>query len=218
MMRITTLTATVLCLSGCFVFDNPYDKTPAAALQIVVSSSSYGGTYVWTPQDNAYEAAVGSTQYYIYMDGNGVWCLASLPNRTYPDGSVIAHSLLSPWGTLPPMSSWSGSGTIISAIDDSEVGISIQKNSPDIYITGFPQTLQVAFHLSSPGNSATYQWQKSPTFAQSFDSPIPIGTGSTYQFKPTGDYGHWYRVIITPTDSTGTIQGTSVASQPVGWP
>ncbi|MGD0205804.1 MAG: response regulator transcription factor [Dehalococcoidia bacterium] len=34
-MRITTLTATVLCLSGCFVFDNPYDKTPAAALQIV---------------------------------------------------------------------------------------------------------------------------------------------------------------------------------------
>jgi hypothetical protein len=77
-------------------------------------------------------------------------------------------------------------------------------------------TLKVVFLASSLGNSATYQWQRSSS--QSGDSPVLIGTGSTYTIQFPADSGKWIRVIITPTDSTGKIQGTPVVSGPVCWP
>ncbi|MGA2641356.1 MAG: hypothetical protein ABSG21_10705 [Spirochaetia bacterium] len=214
-MRIAALAATVLSLTGCFVFDSPYDKTPSATLQIVLQGGSYPATYIWNTADSAYEAVVGGTLCSVYIDSSGTWHL------THGAGNVIASSTGGSYArcTLPPTTfvGWSGSGSIVSEIDDSVGGISIQGLAPDIAISTQGQILQVAFQASSPGNSATYQWQKSPTSAQSFDSPIPIGTGSTYTLK-SGDYAHWFRVIITPTDSTGAIQGTPVASQPVDWP
>lgn len=74
MMRIpAVLAASVLCLAGCFLFDNPWDTNsmPTATFQIVISSISYGGTYVWSPHDNAYEAMVGSTPCSVFMDSGG---------------------------------------------------------------------------------------------------------------------------------------------------
>jgi hypothetical protein len=129
----------------------------------------------------------------------------------------IANSTGPLFGTLPPQSSsgWSGSGTIISGINDIGGGISDQSDPPDGPI-GSGGTLQVAFLASSSGDSATYQWQRSTT--SSFDSPVLIGTGSTYTVQMGTDYHDWIRVIITPTDSTGTIQGTPVVSPPVDWP
>src|SRR5208282_2518934 len=108
MRRLGLLAVPVLCLAGCFVYNNPYDKTPAAAFQVVVSSSSYGGTYVWSSQDSAYEATVGGTPYYMYIDSSNYWCFANQLNQTHL--SSIASSL-SQYGALPPTSpsGWSGS-------------------------------------------------------------------------------------------------------------
>jgi hypothetical protein len=144
------------------------------------------------------------------MDGSGIWHLSG-PNSI---GTNIANSLNS-WGTLPPQftTNWSGSGTIISSIDDSEGGISDQSDAPDGGISG--GTLQVAFLASSSNSSVTYQWQRSST--SSFDASVLIGTSSTYSVQFGTDHLQWIRVIITPTDSTG-VMGTPVASQPVFWP
>ena len=217
MMRIPGLLAlSVLCLAGCFVFNNLYDKTPAATFEIVVSSTNYGGTYVWNSQDYAYEATVGGTRYYVYIDSSNYWCLANQLNQTYNSGS-IAHSI-SKFGTLPPTSGLGWSSTI-TGIDDSVGGVSVQGGAPDGGIPG--GTLQVSFLASNPGNSATYQWQRSSTSEQSSSySPINGGNSSTYLLQPGpgNDYQHWVRVTIMPTDSTGTIQGIAVVSQPVFWP
>jgi hypothetical protein len=210
MMRIAAvLAASVLCLAGCFLFDNPWDtnSTPTATFQIVISSISYGGTYVWSPQDNAYEAMVGSTPCSVLMDSGGTWHLTS-------GGTVIASSTSPAYRTLPPTSNSGWSGSIISGIDDSEGGICPQGGAPDGTVSS-GMTLKVAFLASSLGNSATCQWQRSSS--QSGDSPVPIGTGSTYTIQ-SGDYAKWIRVIITPTDSTGKIQGTPVVSGSVCWP
>jgi hypothetical protein len=204
-LRLPALFAsTVLCLTGCFVFNNPWDGAtlPGATFQIVVTSSSYGGTYVWTPQDNAYEAPIGSTRSYVYMDASGFWHLAS------PLGNVIASST-SPYGALPPTSGWTGSG-VISGVDDSAGGVSAGGSPGNPVSTG--QILQVAFVASSPGNSATYQWVSSPL--QNGSSATFLGTGSTYTIQ-LSDSARWIHVIVTPTDSTGRVQGTPVASQPV---
>jgi hypothetical protein len=213
-MRITAVAAAVLSLTGCFVFDSPYDRTPSITQQIVVQAGSSTGTYIWNPADSAYETTIGGVPCSVYIDSSGTWRL------TYGAGNIVASSTGSySYSTLPPTtpSGWSGS-VVVSSIDDSEGGVSIQGKSPDAKITAAGQVLQVAFTTSSPGNSATYIWQKSADTAQSFASPVTIGTGSTYTIQPTGDYAHWFRVIVTPTDSTGTIAGTPVASQPVGWP
>jgi len=208
----SALASAVLCLAGCFVFDNPYDTSsiPTATLQIAVTSNNYGGTYVWSSQDNAYEAVVGNTLCSVYMDSGGTWRL------TYGTGNIVASSTNPNYGTLPPTLSWSGSGTIISSIDDSEGGIYVMTKLPDGRIPPAGGTLQVVFLASNPGNGATYQWQRS--LNQSFDSPVPIGNLSTYTLQFGLDYMRWIRVIITPTDSTGRIQGTPVVSQPVYWP
>src|SRR5271157_2484501 len=206
MLRLLALAVFVLCLAACFDFNKTFDPPPTVTFQIVISSTNpnYGGTYVWTSQDQAYEAVILGGRYYVYMDGSGIWHLSG-PNSI---GASIASSTSPAYGTLPPASTsrWSGSGMIISAIDDSEGGISDQSDAPDGPVAG---TLQV----SSSGNSATYQWQRSST--SSFDSSVLIGTGSTYTVQMGTDYHQWIRVIVTPTDSTGTIQGTPVVSQAV---
>ena len=124
--------ACVPCLAGCFVFNNPYDTNnppPTATFQIVISSANYGGTYLWSPADNAYEAVISGARYYVYMDGSGIWHLSG-PNSM---STNIANSTSPNYGTLPPQSSSrrSGSGSIISGIDDSEGGISDQSDAPD---------------------------------------------------------------------------------------
>jgi len=212
-MRITAVAAAVLSLTGCFVFDSPYDRTPSITQQIVVQAGSSTGTYIWNPADSAYETTIGGVPCSAHIDSSGTWRL------TYGAGNIVASSTGSyAYSTLPPTTAtgWSGS-VVVSSIDDSEGGISIQGNPPDSRITAANQVLQVAFTTSSPGNSATYQWQKSPIAKESFTSPVTVGTGSTYTIQNT-DYASWFHVIVTPTDSTGTIQGTPVASQPVGWP
>ena len=217
MMRIPALFASILlCLAGCFVFDNPFDTSsmPTATFQIVITSIGYGGTYVWSPQDNAYESMVGSTRYYVYMDSNGYWCLGGVLNQVYTGGGVIAHSTSSYANCALPPTTTSGWTGIISSIDDSAGGVYAQGQLPDTGVsTG--SILQVVFLASSPGNSATYQWVRSPN--QNCSPPTPLGTGSTYTIQ-SGDYAKWIRVIITPTDSTGKVQGTPVGSQPVRVP
>jgi uncharacterized lipoprotein YajG len=56
---ILAILASVLCLSGCFDFNKTFTP-PTATFQIVISSTNYGGTYVWASQDNAYEAAAAA--------------------------------------------------------------------------------------------------------------------------------------------------------------
>ncbi|MGO9310019.1 MAG: hypothetical protein ACLQDL_13475 [Spirochaetia bacterium] len=215
-MRIPVLlAAAALCLSGCFVFDNPWDTSsplPGATFQIVVSSSSYSGTYVWSPSDTAFEAMVGATRFYVYMDSSGYWCLGSVPNQVYNGGGVVAHSQ-STYGALPPTTvpGWTGSG-VITAVDDSAGGVSAQGGSPSSPVSN-GQTLQVAFLASSTGNGAAYQWVSSPS--QDGSSATVVGTGSTYTIQSSGQ---WIHVIVTPTDNTGRVQGTPVASQPVHVP
>lgn len=210
MIRIPALAAVVSCLTGCFIFNNPYDRTPTATLQIVVQGGDNAGTYIWNSADDAYEATVAGTPCSVYIDSSGTWRL------TYGTGNIVASSTSSyAYCTLPPTIAAGWSSLVLSSVDDSEGGISIQGSSPDNHITMQAQILQVAFEISNLGNSATYQWQKSQH--QWFDSPVPIGNGSTYTIQ-SGEYGNWFRVIITPTDSTGRVQGTPVASQPVGWP
>lgn len=214
MLCLFALAVSVLYLPGCFDFNKTFDPPPTATFQIVISSTNYGGTYEWTPQDQAYEAVILGQRYYTYMDGtSGIWYLSG-PNTM---STVIANSTSPYYGTLPPTSTlrWSGSGTIISGISDSEGGISDRSSAPDGPINT-ADTLQVAFLASSSGNSATYQWQRSSN--SSFDSPVLIGTGSTYTVQIGTDHGKWIHVIITPTDNTGTIQGTPVVSPPVDWP
>ncbi len=203
MTRIPALALPVLCLTGCFLFNNPWDGAtlPTATFQVVVSSISYGGTYVWSSTDAAFEAPVGSSRSYVYMDSGGIWHLAS------PQGNVLS-STSGGFDALPPTSGWTGSGTI-SAVDDSAGGVSVLGGSPSNPVAN-GQTLQVVFVASSPGNSATYQWIGSPN--QSGVPPTLLWTGSTYTILSSGQ---WIHVIVTPTDSTGKVQGTSVASQPV---
>ncbi|MGO9310020.1 MAG: hypothetical protein ACLQDL_13480 [Spirochaetia bacterium] len=210
-MRITAVAAAALSLAGCFVFDSPYDRTPSITQQIVVQAGSSTGTYIWNPADSAYETTIGGVPCSVYIDSSGTW------HMTYGAGNIVASST-GTYSTLPPTTPAGWSGTVaISSIDDSEGGVSIQGQSPDARITGANQVLQVAFTTSSPGNGATYVWQKSPIAKESFTSPVTVGTGNTYAIQDT-DYSSWFRVIATPTDSTGTIVGTPVASQPVGWP
>jgi hypothetical protein len=209
-LSIPTICAWVLCFCSCFDFNKTFPPPPAAGYQIVISSGSYGGTYAWSPKDGAYEAVILGERYYVYMDGGGIWHLSG-PNSM---SSVIANSTTPYYGTLPPQSSsrWSN---IISGIDDSEGGVSVQTSAPDMPI-GSGGTLQVGFLTSSSKNSANYQWQKSVT--STFDFPALVGTGSTYTLNFSTDYHYWFRVVITPTDSTGTILGTPVVSDSVYWP
>ncbi len=99
-MRIAALTATVLSLTGCFAFDNPYDKTPAVTFQIVVQGGPYAGTYVWSSTDGAYETTIGGTLCSVFMDSGGTWHL------TYGAGNIVSSST-GPYAycTLPPTSS-----------------------------------------------------------------------------------------------------------------
>jgi len=217
-MRIAVLTATVLSLTGCFVYDSPYDRTPSATLQIVVTSNNYGGTYAWSPRDNAYEAMVGNTLYYVYMDSNGYWCLGAVLSQINTGGSVMARapSTYANCGRPPTVAAgWTGS-SVVSSVDDSEGGIHAGASPDSSVVNG--SVLQAAFLASSPGNSATYRWVSSPNQNGS-PSNLPSGpaSGSTYTIL-SGDYAKWIRVIITPADSTGTIQGTPVTSQPVRVP
>jgi hypothetical protein len=219
MMRLPALAALVLCLAGCFVFDNPIENavphtpatpsTPTATFQIVVTSNFYGGTYVWSSQVNAYKASVGGTPYYVYLDASGFWILASTLNQTY--GSTgITHSVYA-YGALPPTTNagWSPADRITS-VDDSTGGIS-GPGAPDSQVT-VGQVLHVTFLVSDPSNGATYQWVSSTS--QGVGGQDLHVTGNTYTIV-SGDLGHWISVVVTPTDSTGTIPGTPVVSPPV---
>jgi hypothetical protein len=226
MMRLAALAALVLCLAACFVFDNPIENavphspttppptptptTPTAAFQIVVASNYYGGTYVWSPPDSAYRVMRGSTPFYVFMDSSGYWCQTYVRSHDHTNSNYWSTSSL--FGALPPTTAggWTPSGEI-SSVDVSAGGISAQGGPPDSPVTP-PQRLQVTFLPSSPGNSATYQWTSSTNSVGT--SQTLLGTDSTYLLSP-GDSLHWIRVIVTPTDSTGTVKGTPVVSPPV---
>ena len=218
-MRIAALVATLLCLAGCFAFDNPYDlggpspippPLPKAEFQIVLTSVAYSGTYVWSSVDNAYSAVIGSTTYHVYMDTNGYWVLSYLYNWNHSSGGVYATTPT--YGAQPVTSgvSWSPSGTVLN-VDDSAGGICSMPVAPDSPVL-VGNTLQVTFKASDPLNQATYQWEKSSSSA--FLSTAPIGTASTYVVQ-SADLNFWIRVIVTPTDPTGVLIGSPVSSPPV---
>jgi hypothetical protein len=219
MIRIFVLTAAcVICLCGCFVFDNPVESggstsAPTVTFQVVITSATCGGTYVWNSHDNAYEAVLSNVRYFVYQDSSGAWCLsAQLGGTSSVAGSVIASSTPPPFRALPPTSGSGWSPTYpapLTSIDDSAGGISAQGSLPDNPITQ-AQILKVGFLASDPGNLAKYQWE-SMTAPGSF-TPVPGETGST--FKSPG-VGQWVRVMVTPTDGTGTINGVPVESPPV---
>jgi hypothetical protein len=104
MMQVLALLGLLLpSLAGCFDFNKTF-PTPTVTFQIVVSSLSYGGTYVWNSQDGAYEATVGGTLCSVYMDSGGTWHL------NYGAGNVVASSIPPLYRLLPPTSGsgWSG--------------------------------------------------------------------------------------------------------------
>jgi hypothetical protein len=203
MIRCLAIVAAVLCLAGCFVFDNPFDTGSRAAItfQIVVSGGSQPGTYMWDSQTSAFEMMSGSLRNYIYMDGTGYWRLADSV------GGLRTSSIL-PYGALPPTtySGWSPADQL-SSIDDSEGGISGPSGYPDITVS-HGQTLSVGFHNADPGALVTYQWQQSSS--QNGTSATTIGTASTCTPAAAG----WVRVIVTPTDGSWK-HGTPAVSPPV---
>jgi hypothetical protein len=209
-MRITALIAAVLALAGCFVYDNPFDTgiPPTATLQIVVTAAGYDGTYEWNSMDSAYEAIVGSTMYYVYLDADCYWILANGLNQSHTGGCIA--SSVSQYGALPAttLSGWSG---VISAVDDTAGGVCLQPGSPDSPVT-VGSTLKVVFVASETGNGATYKWLRSIDYAGLI--AVTVGTDSTYTVQ-SSDVSRWMRVIVTPTDSTGKRKGTPVVSQPV---
>jgi hypothetical protein len=172
MMRIPVLAVTVLWLAGCFVFDNPYDlgsppPIPTVEFQVVVTGASYGGTYVWSPSDNAYRANLGSL-FYVYMDTTGYWLLSYLFNWNHTYGGVYAMSPA--YGAMPQAigTNWSPPGEIFS-VDDSVGGIrsAVAPDSP----VQVGDILQVTFKASNPLNLAAYQWERS-------SSPPPSSAAS----------------------------------------
>lgn len=205
------LAAAIVCLSGCFLFDNPYDgPTPSASFQIVVNSATYGGTYVWNSTDGAFEATVNGIQYFIFQS-SGSWCLSTSLAKG-PENGGIAHSL-TPYAALPPTNVSTGwtPPAVITAIDNSTGGVTGQAAGPDGPVA-YGDLLQVGFSKTAPDGLATYQWERSSLV--NFTSRQVVGTDSTYQTS-TFDYGQWLRVIVTPLDSTGTVKGIAIASAPV---
>jgi len=211
-MRIVALVAIVLCLAGCFVFDNPYDLSsspPTAKFQIVVTSIAYSGTYVWSSVDNAYSAVIGPTTYHVYMDGSGYWVLSYLYGQNHGVGTYATSPIYAAQAVASG-TNWSPPGEILN-VDDSAGGICSTPSAPDSpVIVG--NTLQVIFKASDPQNGATYQWERSASPA--WPSSVLIGTGSTYTVTPF-DLNLWIRVVITPTDGTGVVVGSPVPSPPV---
>jgi hypothetical protein len=131
-LRIFMIPLCMLCLAGCFDFNKTF-PSPTASFQIIVSSPSYGGTYLWSAQDSAYEALAGGSRYYIYTDSSNFWCIANQLGQTHDSGS-IAHSI-SQYGALPPTSG-SGWSSDITGIDDSFGGVSQQGSAPDAGVSG----------------------------------------------------------------------------------
>jgi hypothetical protein len=210
-MRITALAAIVLCLAGCFLFNNPYDTSspPAVTFQIVINSLSYAGTYVWNPTHSAYEATVGGLPYYVLMDGSGFWCLASALGQN--SSTAIDYTPSPVYRGLPITygPSWHIT-TLITSVDDSAGGISTTLKPPDGTVS-VGDILQVGFSSTIPGVGALYQWQGSSNVGMT--SSVALGTGSTYHVL---DSSHlWIRVTITPIDGTGKIIGPPVTSPPV---
>ena len=213
MMRIPALAATLLCLAGCFVFDNPWDSasppsTPTVTFQIVVNSIAYTGTYVWSSTDNTYAELNGI--YHLYVDPEGYWVMSYLPGWNHYYGGT--YGTYPAYGALPPTDGtyWSPPGEI-QYIDDSAGGICRTNGAPDSTV-GVGNTLQVTFKASDPGNLATYQWERS--FSPSWPSSVPVGPESTYTPTSADKYA-WLRVIITPSDRTGLVAGPPVKSPPV---
>lgn len=210
MIRVVALAAVAtLLLSGCFLFDNPFDtsSTPTATFQVVVKGPSLAGTYVWSSPDNAYRTVIDGTPYFVYLDSEGgTWGVrwSVSPN---------AFSTSPAFGALPPTSgsNWLPGGEIWS-VDSSAGGISAQGQSPESIVTN-GNTLLVAFKASDPRNSATYAWERSD--AAAFLSVSAVGTGIPQYLTSGADAGKWIRVRVTPADSTGTYTGTPVVSQPV---
>jgi hypothetical protein len=212
MIRTFSLLAVcAICLCGCFVFDNPVESggstsaptpTPTVTFQVVVASDSgYGGTYVWNPTSNAYETMLGGTTGSVYMDSYGIWRLSA--------SGPFAQAFPT-FAALPPTAgaSWT---TGVTSVDDSAGGISAVGFPPDAPISR-TQTLQVSFLASNPQNGATFQWTSSSAVTGTAETVL--GSARTLQLT-SADFQTWIRVIITPTDSTGTIKGTPVVSPPV---
>lgn len=208
------LAAAIICLSGCFLFDNPYDgPMPSASFQIVVSSPAYGGTYVWNSTDGAFEATVGVTRYFVFLSTDaisGAWCLSDSLAKGPITGQDIAHTVAN-YAALPPVdgnTAWSPN-TALTAINDNTGGVS-GPAGPDSPVT-YGSTLHVTFSSTASFGLATYQWERSS--ATDFNSRELVGTDSTH--NTSSDSGHWLRVIVTPWDSTGTVKGTPAISPPV---
>ena len=211
MTRVVALAAAAaLILSGCFLFNNPYDTTPTISFQIAVTSALYGGTYVWNPTDNAYEATVGGSRYYVYLDSLGRWCLGSILNQVYT--GAVCYAATPPFMALPLATGtyWTLSDKLTS-INDSAAGISAQGSQPDAPVI-HTQVLQVAFQTSPAASAATYQWLSSNNQAGSPNTVL--GTGSTYPMT-VPDKFTWIRVVVTPTDGAGNAVGSAVTSPPV---
>jgi hypothetical protein len=202
MTRSLAVAAALLCLAGCFVFDNPFDTSsaPTISFRIVVTGGPQPGTYVWNPQTSAFEMMSGSTRYYIYMDGTGFW-------RWEKASGVFIASSVNPYVPLPPTTYSGWSSNQFSGLNDGEGGIVGPSGYPDVTVS-HSQTLHVSFHSADPGATLTYQWQQSSS--QDWPSATTIGTTDTC--TPAG--AGWVRVIVTPTAGSGK-HGTPAVSAPV---
>ena len=208
MRQVVLCLAAAAVLSGCFAFNNPYENgVPGAQFQIVVSGTSYAGTYVWNPQDLAYETAVGATLYYLYMDLSSYWCVSN--SRATQHDSALGYYPTANAALPSSLPSWSPTAV---GVDASRGGVCSVAN-PNGGTVGSSDTLQVLFINPFPGGSATYEWQR--LSAENGTVLATIGTGSTYHISYSNDSGKWIRVIVTPVDSTGRVIGTPTASQPV---
>jgi hypothetical protein len=210
-MRIPMLAVVVLCLTGCFAFDNPFDTSSQSVVtfQIVINSLKYAGTYLWNAEDAAYEATVNGVPHYVFMDANYLWCLATALGQSY--STAICYCPSPQFRALPLRNgtSWSPSDKLTS-VDVSAGGISAPPKPPDGTVT-IGDTLQVTFASTISGVGANYLWQGSSNVG--ITSPTPLGTGSTYHIV---DASHpWIRVTITPTDGAGNVIGPPVTSPPV---
>jgi hypothetical protein len=205
----------LLSLSGCFVFDNPLDRSlPTVAFQIVVNSATYGGTYAWSNASNAFTAKVNGTPYFIYLWPTGEWCLSDDPFKGPATGAFVWTITPPTFTALPQNNGTSGwtPSSVITSVDGAAGGIRGESAGSygKIY---YPDTLRVTFVTSDPSNTATYTWERS--LSESFYPSSVVGTNSSTYATSSLDQGNWIRVTLTPMDSTGTVTGTPVTSAPV---
>ena len=198
------------------------------------TSNAYLGTYLW---DESKQAFVNGS-YYIYADYNlsdsgtmyGYWFLGT---DTNPNGTNVIDqeatnpTALPPTGGSPPHNSWSGPK--ITGLDDSAGGV--YDSTSGVYdgtTNGGTDTISLVplANVQSdadgdPAGTPTYQWQvnngSSPASGTWTDVSGATSSSVTaaYNCSNSTHYQEYYRVIVTPTATSGIKTGTPTPSPPI---